>query len=177
MIMNNKQLPKRKNLRLKEYDYSQNGCYFVTVCVKDKRHLLAHYKSKEEIVGAGLRARPQDAIVLTPLGYEVEKTIEYINTHYNDIDIENAIVMPNHIHLLITIDNIEARYTGGHGDPPLQDIIRDLKSYTTKKYWELTGEKNDVLWQRGYIDHIIRNQTDFEYHWNYIEYNALKEYK
>ena len=177
MIMNKKQLPKRKSLRLKEYDYSQNGCYFVTVCVKDKRHLLAHYKSKEEIVGAGLRARPQDAIVLTPLGYEVEKTIGYINTHYKDIDIENAIVMPNHIHLLITIDNIEARYTGGHGDPPLQDVIRNLKSYTTKKYWELTGEKNDVLWQRGFVDHIIRNQTDFEYHWNYIEYNALKEYK
>ncbi len=171
-----KELPKRKSLRLQGYDYSQNGCYFVTVCVKGKRHLLAHYKSKEEIVGAGLRARPQDAIVLTPLGYEVEKSIEYINTHYKDIDIENAIVMPNHIHLLITIDNIEARYTGGHGDPPLQDIIRDLKSYTTKKYWELTGEKNDVLWQRGYVDHIIRNQSDFENHWNYIEYNALKEY-
>lgn len=171
-----KELPKRKNIRLKEYDYSQNGCYFVTVCVKDKRHLLAHYKSKEEIVGAGLRARPQDAIVLTPLGYEIEKTIGYINTHYKDIDIENAIVMPNHIHLLITIDNIEARYTGGHGDPPLQDVIRNLKSYTTKKYWELTGEKNNVLWQRGYYDHIIRNQSDFEHHWNYIEYNALKEY-
>ena len=175
--MNDIKLPNRKRLRLKEYDYSQNGCYFVTICVKDKRHLLAHYKSKEEIVGAGLCARPQDAIVLTPLGYEVEKAIGYINTHYKDIDIENAIVMPNHIHILITIDNIEARYTGGHGDPPLHDVIRNLKSYTTKKYWELTGEKNDVLWQQGYIDHIIRNQTDFEYHWNYIEYNALKEYK
>ncbi len=50
-------LPKRKSLRLKEYDYSQNGCYFVTMCVKDKRHLLAHYKSKKEIVGAGLLSR------------------------------------------------------------------------------------------------------------------------
>ena len=85
------------------------------------------------IVGAGLRARPQAAIVLTPLEREVEKSIGYINTHYKDIDVENAIVMPNHIHLLITIDNIEARYTGGHGDPPLQDIIRNFKSYTTKK--------------------------------------------
>ena len=78
------------------------------------------------IVGAGLRARPQAAIVLTPLGREVEKSIGYINTHYKDIDVENAIVMPNHIHLLITIDNIEARYTGGHGNPPLQDIIRNF---------------------------------------------------
>jgi len=175
--MSDNKLPKRKSIRLQGYDYSQNGCYFVTICVKDKRHLLAHYKSKDEIVGAGLRARPHDAIVLTSLGREVEKAIDYINTHYKDIYVENSIVMPNHIHLLITIDNIEARYTGGHGDPPLQDIIRNLKSYTTKKYWEIYGDKNDLLWQRGYIDHIIRNQTDFEHHWNYIEYNALKEYE
>ena len=175
--MNDKQLPKRKKLRLKEYDYSQNGCYFITVCVKDKRHLLAHYKSQSDIVGAGLRARPREAVVLTRLGREVEKAIDYINIHYKDIDVENAIVMPNHIHLLITIDNIEARYTGGHGDPPLQDVIRNLKSYTTKKYWEICDDKNGVLWQRGYIDHIIRNQNDFENHWNYIEYNALKEYE
>ena len=121
--MNEKELPKRKQLRLKDYDYSQNGCYFVTICVKNKRHLLAHYKSKEEIVGAGLRACPQDAIILTPLGREVEKAIDFINTHYKDIDVENAIVMPNHIHLLITIDNIEARYTGRHGDVQCSMIV------------------------------------------------------
>ena len=171
------ELPKRKSIRLQGYDYSQNGCYFVTICVKDKRHLLAHYKSKEKNVGAGLRARPQDAIVLTPLGKEVQKSIDYINTHYKDIDVENAIVMPNHVHLLITIDNIEARYTGRHGDLPLQDVIRNFKSFTTKKYWEISGEKDSALWQSRYQDHIIRNQSDFEHHWNYIEYNALKEYK
>ena len=72
---------------------------------------------------------------------------------------------------------MESRYTGRHGDLPLHGGIKSFKSYTTKKYWEITGEKNDVLWQRGYIDHIIRNQIDFEHHWNYIEYNALKEYR
>ena len=61
-------VPTRKNLRLKDYDCNGNGCYFV-------------------IVGAGLRARPQAAIVLTPLGREVEKSIGYINTHYKDIDV------------------------------------------------------------------------------------------
>lgn len=167
---------KRKSPRLKDYDYSQSGCYFVTVCVKDKRHLLAHYRSKQAIVGAGLRARPQDAIVLTPLGKEVEKAIDYINVHYDSISIENAIVMPNHIHLLTTIDSFGNENTGGHGVPPLQAVIGRLKSYTTKKYWEITGDENGVLWQRSYFEHIIRNQTDFERHWNYIEYNALKEY-
>ena len=84
--------------------------------------------------------------------------------------------MPNHIHLLITIDSFGNENTGGHGVPPLQAVIVRLKSYTTKKYWEITGDENGVLWQRSYFEHIIRNQTDFERHWNYIEYNALKEY-
>lgn len=130
--MSENKYPKRKNIGLKGYDYSQNGCYYMTVCVKDKRHLLAHYRSRADIIRAGFRARPQDAIVLTPLGKEVEKSIGYINTHYKYIDVENSTVMSNHIHSTITIDNIEARYTGGHEDPPLHDVIARLKSYTTK---------------------------------------------
>ncbi|MGN0554263.1 MAG: hypothetical protein ACI4LI_00020, partial [Candidatus Fimenecus sp.] len=89
--------PTRKPTRLPDYDYSQNGCYFVTVCVKDKQHLLGNYKSKQEIVGAGLRARPKDALILNALGREVEKTIQYIDRNYENVHIENAIVMPNHI--------------------------------------------------------------------------------
>ncbi len=121
--MNKNNFPKRKDIRLREYDYSQNGCYFITICVKDKQQLLGHYRSKECHVGAGLRACPRDLIALTPLGREVEKAINYIHTHYNDFDVENAIVMPNHIHLLITIDNINSRYTGRHGDVQCSMIV------------------------------------------------------
>ena len=114
----NPDFPTRKPTRLPKYDYSQNGCYFVTVCVKDKQYLLGHYKSKREIVGAGLRARPQDALVLSGLGREVEKTIQYIDRNYENVHIENAIVMPNHIHLLVTLDDFESRQAGGHGFSP-----------------------------------------------------------
>lgn len=47
----NKELPKRKHIRLRKYDYSQNGCYFITICVKNKRQLLGHYRSKEKVLG------------------------------------------------------------------------------------------------------------------------------
>ena len=168
--------PTRKPSRLPDYDYSQNGCYFVTVCVKDKQYLLGHYKAKQKIVGAGLRARPQDALVLSELGREVEKTIQYIDRNYDNVHIETAIVMPNHIHLLVTLDDFESRQTGGHGNPPLQNVIGQLKSYTTKRYRELTHKKDAKLWQRGFYEHIIRNETEFRRAWEYIEYNALKEY-
>ena len=168
--------PTRKPTRLPDYDYSQNGCYFVTVCVKDKQYLLGHYKAKQKIVGAGLRARPQDALVLSELGREVEKTIQYIDRNYDNVHIETAIVMPNQIHLLVTLDDFESRQTGGRGNPPLQNVIGQLKSYTTKRYRELTHEKDAKLWQRGFYEHIIRNETEFRRAWEYIEYNALKEY-
>lgn len=74
--------------------------------------MLAHYKSNAEIVGAGLCARPQDALNLTQVGREVEKTIQYIAQNYENVKIENAAVMPNHIHLLILLDDFASRRTG-----------------------------------------------------------------
>jgi hypothetical protein len=70
--------------------------------------------------------------------------------------------MPNHIHRIICFKEL-----GGRGNPPLQNIIRDLKSFTTYKY-------GAVLWQRSYYDHIIRNPKDYEEAWNYIDGNPLK---
>ena len=128
------------------------------------------------IVGAGLRARPQDAIVLTPLapkkiflkpyGKIVEKYILSIEKAYDTVTVENYIIMPNHIHLLILIDNYGLPRSSA---PTISNIVSALKRFTNH-------DCHYKLWQRGYYDHIIRNQSYFEYHWNYIEYNALKEY-
>ena len=176
--MNN--LPTRKQIRLKNYDYSQNGCYFVTVCVKDKKHLLGHFRSKDEVVGAGLRARPRDAVVLTKLGREVESSIIFIGEKYSNVSIEYYVILPNHVHLLILISDYDERLdvvctTGGRGDPPLQSIIGYFKSYTTTKFRKI-GNNHGILWQRSFYDRVIRNQLEFEKAWEYIEYNALKEY-
>ena len=59
---------------------------------------------------------------------------------------------------------------------PLQGVIGQLKSYTTKRYREITGNKTDKLWQRGFYDRIIREEAEFQRAWEYIEYNALKNY-
>lgn len=101
-------LPKRKSTRLKEYDYSSPGAYFITICTKDRKHLLS-----EIIVGEGLCALPQN--ILTPLGKEIENSIQYINDNYVGAAIDKYVIMPNHIHLIVILDN-----TGGHGSPPLQ---------------------------------------------------------
>jgi REP element-mobilizing transposase RayT len=147
----------RKPTRLKEYDYSQNGKYFITICTFDMKRVLSSIK----IVGEGLRALP--IIELSDIGLEIKNSIEFSNSRYKSINIEKYVIMPNHIHLLISINN----QLGGHGDPPLQDVIRDIKSYTTHKY-------GSTLWQRSYFDHIIRNEEDYIYHIQYIEENPKK---
>lgn len=149
------ELPKRKYNRLKDFDYSTNGAYFITICTKDKRCILS------SIVGEGLRALPKN--ILTPMGIEIEKSIEFINHNYDNVLINKYIIMPNHIHLIVIL-NTKAE---GHGNPPLQNVVGQLKSYTTKIY----GKQ---LWQRSYHDHIIRDEKDYLRIWEYINSNALK---
>lgn len=145
---------KRKQLRLNGYDYSQNGAYFVTVCTKDKRRILS------KIVGDGLCAVPKTE--LTNIGEFVEKSIQFINS-YPDICVDKYVVMPNHIHIIISIYN--EKY--GKADIDIPEIIRRFKSYTTKLF-------GDELWQRSYHDHIIRGQQDYDETWQYIDENPLR---
>ena len=148
-------LPKRKPTRLKDYDYSSEGAYFITICSHKKRNILC------DIVGEGLCALP--SIKLTPIGEAVKQSIEYINNNYNNISVDKYVIMPNHIHLIIAIQ------TGGHGDPPLQvyDIIGRFKSFTDSKY-------DGILWQRSFHDHIIRGEEDYLKIWQYIDTNPQK---
>ena len=83
-------LPKRKPTRLKDYDYSSEGTYFVTICTKDKQKILC------DIVGEGLCALP--SINLTPIGEIVKQSIEYIDNNYDCISVDKYVIMPNHVH-------------------------------------------------------------------------------
>ena len=147
-------LPKRKPTRLKEYDYGTPGAYFVTICTHYRECILSN------IVGEGLCALPKN--ILTFIGKETEKSIQYINDNYINVKIDKYVIMPNHIHLIVILDD-----SGGHRDPPLQNIIGQLKSYTTNKF-------GSVLWQRSFHDHIIRNEKDYQKIWEYIDTNQLK---
>ena len=72
--------PIRKNIRLQGYDYSQVGHYFVTVCVADRKAILS--KIKPNCVGTDIPVCPRYKIDLLPMGIEIEKTIQFINSNY-----------------------------------------------------------------------------------------------
>lgn len=152
-------LPERKPNRLKEYDYSSNGAYFVTICTQDRKELLSR------IVGDGLSV-PQ----LTQEGQIVNRYIDEISARYVGVRVDKYVIMPNHIHLLISIQN-----QNGTDDPSptIGTIIGWFKYNVTK---EINGCRNciDKIFQRSFHDHIIRNEQDYKEIWEYIDMNPLK---
>lgn len=154
-------LPKRKKNRLEGYDYTQPNYYFVTVCVQNRKPILS------TSVGGDALIAPR--IVLTPIGAVVEKHIQRINTVYKDVTVDRYIIMPNHIHLLLLIDGFADGTMRASSPTSLSTVIRSLKTFVTK-------EIGQNIWQRSFYDEIIKNEAHFQRAWEYIEYNALKEY-
>ena len=152
-------LPKRKPTRLKGYDYSSPGAYFVTICTKDKKPLLS------KIVGDGVLDVPQN--ILTPYGQIAEQFIHQLNAFYNNVFVDNYVIMPNHIHLLLSI----ADETGMSGTPsPTNSVLAKFIS-TFKRFCNKEYGKN--IWQRSFHDHIIRGKEDYLKIWEYIDTNPL----
>jgi REP element-mobilizing transposase RayT len=167
--MDNK--PIRKPNRLPDFDYSQNGAYFITICTKDMKCVLSKIenvkigdnnpKGKTEPVGASC-ARPR--VILTEIGKIAEEEIKRLNNTYYGVTVERYVVMPNHIHLLIMID---IEYGRAQLAPTVSHIVQQFKGIVTKRYGQ-------SVWQKGFHDHVIRNEEDFLMHWQYIDENPKK---
>jgi REP element-mobilizing transposase RayT len=185
--MKSKKHHHRKSMRLKGYDYTQAGAYFVTICVNDRRHLLGKITNGE--------------MILNEPGEMVQQIWNEIPENYSGADIDFSVVMPNHFHgiIILTGENVGAPLVGAQdgalegtneekaGTRPaptnrnfhLSQIVGEFKSLTTNEY--ITGVKtknwqrfNKKFWQRNYYDHIIRNEWDLNRIRKYIYYNPLK---
>ena len=155
------ELPKRKHPRLKEYDYGQSGCYFVTVCVKDKKHLLG-----KVVVGRDTLIPP--TVYLSEIGKVADKYIRNINSVYRNVSVENYVIMPNHIHILLLLYETPSDNGGIRASrPTLFTIIRSFKTMVTK-------EIGYSIWQDSYFDRIIENENGYLDAWRYIDENPLK---
>ena len=159
------ELPKRKPNRLENYNYSQNGTYFITICVENRKAILSKVR-----VGTGVLDCPK--IILLPHGKIADKYINQLNDFYENISVNKYVIMPDHIHLLLSISN------GQSGTPvptrdnneinnknsTLANFVGTFKRFCNKEY-------GNNIWQNRYYDHIIRNQDDYNEKWDYIENN------
>ena len=153
----NPEIHHRRSIRLKGYDYSQAGAYFITICINHRQPLLG-------AIADGIM-QPNSA------GIMVQTIWEEIPFHYPNIELDAFVIMPNHIHGIIILKSIQIEPV-----MTLGEIMHRFKSFTTAKYrhgvnqeqWQpFTGR----LWQRNYYEHIIRNQESCDRLRQYIANN------
>ena len=160
----NPDLVNRRSIRLKNYNYSQVGFYFVTICTQN------HAKYFGEI--------NKGVMELNDAGKMICRWYEKLEQNFSNVKNDVMIVMPNHIHFITQIHHVNNTntQTGEHTGSPLHKIIQWFKTMTTNEYIKhvKTGafppfEKR--LWQRNYWEHIIRNEKSYHDIIQYIENN------
>ena len=160
----------RKTTRLEGANYNRAGAVFLTICTKDRRCTLS------KIVGTGVPDGPFD-VELLPCGKIVDKYIKQLNKFYDNISVESYVIMPNHIHIMLSVRECEYDNDIGPSRTPVPTIqnsiisrfISTFKRFCNKEY----GEN---IWQYRSNDHIIRNRKDYEEHLKYIYENPMKWY-
>lgn len=164
--------PKRKHARLKDFDYSQAGVYFVTICTKDRQRILSKIvPANVDLTGAVGRddlGAPLVQVALTPVGEIVQKYLNSMSEAYPWVTVEHGVIMPNHVHILLQFHADGGRRAGSSRPTQLLPrIVAAWKRFTNR-------DSGQSLWQSGYHDHIIRDDNDFLNHWTYIDQNPAR---
>lgn len=158
-----------KSTRLKYWDYSDPGFYFVTICVKNRKNMFG------EIIDGKM--------ILNELGYVVKYCWRDLPNHYKNCILDSYVIMPNHFHGIIRIKNVHHYNNVEMGLQPISEaglqsastkykqyslfeMIRGFKTFSSKKI-NVVNHALYFQWQKSYYDHIIRTQESL---WNIREY-------
>lgn len=183
----NPQIHHRRSIRLKGYDYSQAGLYFITICCADK---ICRYGAVEN-----------GKMVLNEYGQIAYNEWEKLQQRFTHVDLDVFQIMPNHMHAIIALTPVGAtlavalditknditkndmnavRAGSRAGASPartVSDIVGAYKSLVANGCLEIYKIKNETmgqLWQRNYYEHIIRNEQAYQTISEYIINNPEK---
>jgi REP element-mobilizing transposase RayT len=153
MQENKNKYPVRKPTRLKEYDYSNNAYYFITICVDNKKEVFGTVKN--------------NSMSLNEYGILVEKSLFDLTDRFSFVQIDYYVIMPNHFHCIFILENETNK-----NKKSISEIIGAFKSITTIKLHKIG--LIDFKWQRSFYDRIIRNEKELLNIRRYIEQNPLR---
>jgi len=168
----------RRTIRIPGYDYSLPGGYYVTIVIHGREHLLG------KIVDGNMK--------LDRFGRIVHNTWFDLPGHYPHIELDAFVIMPNHVHGIIFLNENRRGGSldegdGGRNDPnwaskshapqpqtrpytphPLSEIVRAFKSFSARRINLLRRTTSQPVWQRNYYEHVIRDNTDYMSKRDYI---------
>ena len=166
----------RKLNRLKNYDYSSNGLYFVTFCTKNRVHYLSEiiyddpFDEFSHEYNVGNAALGVPCVKFTQYGEIVNKNIIKINEIYQYVSVMDYVIMPDHVHMVLFVSDF---YDDNRGTPraafptkSISQVINALKSISTKQI-------GFSIWQKSFHDHIIRSEREFLEICGYIDNNPI----
>ena len=149
--------PNRKQIRLKNYDYSTPGAYYITVCTANREKIFWN--------GVGADSIRPGKLPLSSSGKIAEQAVLQIASHYENIVVDKYCIMPDHIHLILRIEsNISGRIISA---PTISTVVGSMKRWVSKQIGK-------PIWQKSFYEHGIRNQRDYDEIWTYIDNNPLK---
>ena len=168
----------RRSIRLKGYDYSQEGLYFVTICVQNKQYLFGKIANRE--------------MILNTVGQMVKLCWLEIPQHFPNAVLHEYVIMPNHVHGIIELTNVGAKNFSPENKStndfspenkssnddiraknfsPLQGTSRTIGSIIRGFKIGVTKQLGYSVWQRNFYEHIIRNESSYHNITNYIVHN------
>ena len=162
----------RRSMRLRGYDYSQAGAYFVTICVQHHQCLFG------DVVNAEMD--------WNDLGMIANECWQASREHFPFVELDQYVVMPNHMHGIVVITTPSASVGATHASLPMHQppngpqpgslgaIIGSYKSAVSKRINELRDSRGAPIWQRNYYDHIIRNEREWDAIAKYIYENPAR---
>jgi REP element-mobilizing transposase RayT len=152
---------RRRSIRLKGFDYSSAGAYFVTVCTHERLCTLGTVADC--------------AVRLSPAGDTVRQIWESLGDRFPGVETDAFVVMPNHVHGILTLVGVQFIAPGirheGQRTPLLGEVVRAFKAASTRLI--RTSGFEEFAWQRGYYEHVVRNETDLRRIREYIEANPM----
>jgi REP element-mobilizing transposase RayT len=165
----------RRSIRIKDYDYSQNNYYFITICSYKAANIFGKL-SKEKIV-------------LNSIGVIAQNCLIEIPEHFSNVIIDEHIIMPNHIHVIVIVNDDKNSDTGTIYRAPtkiekfgvpksgtLSRIVSSYKAAVTRKVKQQSIGGYDKIWQRNYYEHVIRNDKELLEIRKYIKNNPIAWY-
>lgn len=155
--------PKRKLPRLNDYDYATPGVYFITICTHSKKCVFGKIVPSNNVGEAYM--------VYSPIGEIARKCLLDAESHYENMKVDNWVIMPNHVHILLQITERINPFPTKKYDIP--NIVGKYKAAVTRSVGNAFMHSGK-LWQSSFYDHVVRNDEDYQNIWQYISGNPSK---
>ena len=150
----NPEIHHRRSIRLQGYDYKKEGAYFVTICTLQKQNLFGEINSGE--------------MQLNVIGQIVLAIWEKIPYHFLNVELDESILMPDHLHGIIVITELDENTSS------LPTIIQNFKSISSRKINRINKNSGMSIWQRNYYERIVRCEQELQNLREYIQNNPVK---